>query len=75
LYVAALVKADKQEEATKELIKLALANKAGQQREWEFNEWLHGLTGQPKSAVYQAWSAGAYLFASECVKKRKIVYF
>ncbi|PIT90150.1 hypothetical protein COU23_00115 [Candidatus Kuenenbacteria bacterium CG10_big_fil_rev_8_21_14_0_10_36_11] len=75
LYVAALVKADKQKEATKELIKLALANKAGQQREWEFNEWLHGLTGQPKGAVYQAWSAGAYLFASECVKKRKIVYF
>lgn len=74
-YVAALVKASKINKAKKELENLALANKLGREIEWEFNEWLDGLTGKPKGAVYQAWSAGAYLFAHECVKKNKIIYF
>jgi glycogen debranching enzyme len=44
-------------------------------RQKEFNEWLDGKTGKPKGEPYQAWSAGTYLYAYECVKKKKILYF
>ncbi|HPI67410.1 MAG TPA: glycoside hydrolase 100 family protein, partial [bacterium] len=74
-YVAALVKAGKLRTAQKELANLTQANKIGRELEWEFNEWLDGLTGKPKGAVYQAWSAGSYLFACECVKRKKVIYF
>ncbi len=42
-----------------------------------FHEWLHGQTGKPigNSNPYQAWSAGAYLFAYECVRQRRVLYF
>lgn len=80
LYVAALVKVKEFKKAEKELENLAKANlqklrirdmKSG----YEFNEWLHGKTGKPKGEPYQAWSAGTYLYAYECVKKRKVLYF
>lgn len=74
-YVTALVRAGRLDQAKKELEKLAEANKVGREREWEFNEWLDGLTGKPQGAVYQAWSAGAFLYAYECVKKGKVIYF
>ncbi|HPA25408.1 MAG TPA: glycoside hydrolase 100 family protein [bacterium] len=74
-YVAALIKAKKNAKAQKELANLTLANQIGREREWEFNEWLDGLTGKPKGAVYQAWSAGAYIFANACVQRKKIIYF
>lgn len=73
-YVAALIKADRLLTAHKELENLALANKAGKM-EWEFNEWLDGITGKTKGSVYQAWSAGAYIFASECVTQKKVLFF
>lgn len=41
----------------------------------EFNEWLHGKTGEPKGEPYQGWSAGTYLYAYECLKKKKVLYF
>jgi glycogen debranching enzyme len=44
-------------------------------RQKEFNEWLHGKTGEPKGEPYQAWSAGTYLYAYECLKKRKVLFF
>ncbi len=74
-YVVALVKVGRFKQAQKELENLAHANKIGRERDWEFNEWLDGITGMPKGAVYQAWTAGAYLFAHECVKKKKVIYF
>ncbi len=76
-YVAALVKAGQDEKATAELERLAEANRMGKKMEWEFNEWLHGQTGKPgeNSAPYQAWSAGAYLFAEECVSRKTVLYF
>ncbi|MDD5163709.1 MAG: glycoside hydrolase 100 family protein [Candidatus ainarchaeum sp.] len=74
-YVAALVKQKKFEKAGKELEMLALADKQGKEKEWEFNEWLDGKTGKPKGGIYQAWSAGSYLFAYHCVKKKKILFF
>jgi hypothetical protein len=32
-----------------------------------FNEWHEGQTGRPMGVQHQAWSAGMYLFAAECV--------
>jgi len=74
-YVAALVKAKKYKKAERELEQLAEANKVGKRMEWEFNEWLHGKTGEPLGEPYQAWTAGAYLFAYESVKRKEVPYF
>ncbi len=79
-YVAALVKAGETKKAEKALDDLARANlqklkirefKTG----YEFNEWLHGREGDPRGEPYQAWSAGAYLYAYECVKRNKVLFF
>jgi len=63
-YVAALVKAGRAEAAELALGSLARLNQCGQ-----FNEWHHGETGAPMGAQDQAWSAGMYLFAWECVRR------
>lgn len=63
-YVAALVKAGRAEAAELALHSLAQLNQCGQ-----FNEWHHGETGAPMGAQDQAWSAGMYLFAWECVRR------
>jgi len=75
LYVAALVKTKKYNKANQELKNLAASNNLGKKRKWEFNEWLDGKTGQPKGAPYQGWSAGAYIFAFESLKKKRVPFF
>lgn len=69
LYVAALVRADRHEQARNMLYKLALTNRLGRERKWEFNEWFHGITGKPRGSPDQAWSAGMYIYAYTCVKQ------
>ncbi len=49
--------------ARKELLKLAEMNQQGVFREWEFNEWYHGLTGKPMGKAFQAWSASEFIAA------------
>lgn len=71
-YVAALVKAGKIKFAEEELENLALANYKGKGFEWEFNEWLNGRSGMPSGMQYQAWSAGMYIFAYNCVRKKQV---
>jgi glycogen debranching enzyme len=44
-------------------------------RQKEFNEWLDGKTGEPKGEPYQAWSAGTYVYAYECVKAKRVILF
>jgi hypothetical protein len=63
-YVAALVKAGRLKVASSALDRLTELNRAG-----EFNEWHHGGTFQPMGVTSQAWSAGMYLFACECVSR------
>jgi len=75
LYVAALVKTKELHEAKAVLEKLAEANKLGAEGEWEFNEWLHGATGQPNGVPQQAWSAAMYIYAYEAVKRGKVPFF
>lgn len=84
-YVAALVKAGEYSKAKKTLEKLAEANKLakpdlknfGVEANWGFYEWLHGKTGKITggSNPYQAWSAGTYIWACECVKNKKVLSF
>jgi hypothetical protein len=66
-YVAALVKAGRLPEAKSVLRRLAALNRDG-----EFNEWHHGETRQPMGVVAQAWSAGMYVFACECVERSEV---
>jgi len=66
-YVAALVRAGRSDAAHTALLRLAQLNRLGQ-----FNEWHHGKTGQPMGVEDQAWSAGMYLFACECVRSGRV---
>lgn len=69
LYVAALVRAQRLDHAREALRDLAQANRLGRDDEWEFNEWIHGLTGEPRGSANQAWSAGMFLYAYSCVEE------
>ncbi len=74
-YVAALAKAGDSRKATKELELLAKANQqtsndwkkiaAIKKSQFGFAEWLGGKTGKVTGSAspFQAWSAGAYLYA------------
>jgi glycogen debranching enzyme len=79
-YVAALVKMNKHKKAKEELERLAEADLQTMQIRRKktaspFNEWLHGKTGEPSGEPSQGWSAGMYIYAYECVKKKKAIYF
>ena len=69
-YVAALVEAGRLDDAARALRNLADLNDRG-----EFNEWHHGETGEPMGAKDQAWSAGMYLFAFDCVRSGRVELF
>jgi len=66
-YVAALVRAGRLTQASRALDNLTVLNRAG-----EFNEWHHGETLAPMGVMDQAWSAGMYLFALECVSRSEV---
>ena len=67
-YVAALVQAGRTAEAEHQLARLAAMNRLGRDREWEFNEWLHGLSGRPMGFGGQSWSAAMFLYACHAVE-------
>ncbi|MFH0819928.1 MAG: glycoside hydrolase 100 family protein [bacterium] len=73
-YVAALVKMKEYKKAERQLENLARAN-LKKLRNYEFNEWLDGRNGRPRGEPYQAWSAGTYLWAYECLKRKKVLFF
>ena len=68
-HVAALVAAGCHDEASLTLHRLAELNQRG-----EFNEWHHGETGEPMGVKDQAWSAGMYLFARDCVRHGSVMF-
>ncbi|WP_276357161.1 amylo-alpha-1,6-glucosidase [Cohnella caldifontis] len=74
-YVAALVKAGRYAEAEYQLGKLAEMNRLGKRREWEFNEWFHGLSGRPMGYGGQSWSTAMFLFAAESVQRGSVPVF
>ena len=74
-HVAALVKTGRLDEARCQLAKLAELNRLGVVEEaWEFNEWCHGVSGQPMGYPHQAWSAGIYVFAHHCVNTATVPF-
>lgn len=70
-WACALNKIKNKDVAEKVLYKLAITNKQGLNEEWEFNEWLHGVTGRPMGAPYQAWSASMYILAYNIIRLNK----
>lgn len=48
-----------------ELERFAEANRINN---WEFNEWLHGRTGQPMGMPGQSWNAAMFIFSYHCLK-------
>jgi glycogen debranching enzyme len=74
-YVAALVQAGRQAEAERQLTRLAVMNHQGKRGQWEFNEWFHGLSGQPMGYAGQSWSTAMYLFAVDAVAQGRVAIF
>jgi glycogen debranching enzyme len=74
-YISSLVKSGKFGKAREELERLARANCRGRKIVWEFNEWLDGRKGKPRGGIYQAWSAGSYIFAYESLKQKGVPFF
>jgi glycogen debranching enzyme len=74
-YVAALVQAGRMEEAQRQFAKLTAMNRLGRNNEWEFNEWLHGLSGRPMGFRGQSWSAAMYLYACHAVEQGSLNIF
>ncbi|MBN1477610.1 glycogen debranching protein [Candidatus Sumerlaeota bacterium] len=70
-HVIAEVVAGRRARARELLARLAEANRLGREGEWEFNEWLHGVTGRPMGVRWQAWSAGMFLAAAIAVETGK----
>jgi hypothetical protein len=69
-WVAALVRCGRLEEAAQHLQELADLNERG-----GFNEWHHGHTREPMGVRDQAWSAGMYIYAHECVRRGALPHF
>jgi hypothetical protein len=74
-YVAALVQQGEQARAEQQLELLARANELGKRQKWEFNEWIHGLSGRPMGHPLQAWSAAMYVYAHRAVETGRAEFF
>ncbi|ACM18709.1 glycoside hydrolase [Geotalea daltonii FRC-32] len=71
-WVMLLARLGKREKALVELTRLARAN---QVNDWEFNEWFHGVTGEPLGMVGQSWNAAMFILAFRTViDKKRYVY-
>lgn len=74
-HIAALVRQGWLSEAECLLDLSAQANKRGHERDWEFNEWMHGETGRPMGYPLQAWSAAMFLYAEHAVRTQTLPLF
>ncbi len=66
IYIEALCKMGRYDQAEKELTKLAKANEQS-----NFNEWLHAKTGAAGGSASQTWSAARYITAYKAVEEGK----
>ncbi len=64
-WVSALAAAGMRTKARTALANLARANALA---DWQFNEWLHGLTFAPRGMPGQSWNAAAFLMARYAVE-------
>jgi len=68
-WVAALAERGRREQAAHDLVKVARANALG---DWQFNEWLHGRTLEPRGMPGQSWNAAAYLIAWSALERGRL---
>jgi hypothetical protein len=66
-FIIAAIKYGKKDRANKSMINLAAANKT---KNWQFNEWFHGLTGKPMGMPGQSWNAAAYILSYQALKNK-----
>ena len=64
-WVALLAKLKMEKEGWRELERLALVNRLNG---WEFNEWLHGETGEPMGMAGQSWNAAMFILAFHALR-------
>ena len=65
-WIAALATLGEKTRATEALEKLAHVNSLNQ---WQFNEWLHGESGEPRGMPGQSWNAAMFILAQHSLKK------
>ena len=65
-WVVALAMAGERQRAEQALERLAAANRLN---DWQFNEWLHGRTGEPSGMAGQSWNAAAYILAYHSLQR------
>ena len=66
-WAMALAALGRSEQAVVELEKLAELNRIN---DWEFNEWFHGQTGEPRGMAGQSWSAAMFLLARNATRQK-----
>lgn len=66
-WVMCLAERGRVDEARRELERVAAANALG---DWEFNEWLHGRTGELSGMPGQSWNAASLLLAHRALSER-----
>ncbi|MFA7386136.1 MAG: glycoside hydrolase 100 family protein [Thiohalobacteraceae bacterium] len=59
-WVVVLSMTGERQRAERALEALAAANRLN---DWQFNEWLHGKTGEPSGMAGQSWNAATYILA------------
>lgn len=64
-WVALLAGIKKEAEGWRELERLAQVNRLNG---WEFNEWLHGKTGEPMGMSGQTWNAAMFILAFHALR-------
>ena len=76
-YIAALVAVKRYSLAERKLVILANLVKAAKSSELEFgfNEWLRAQDAKPCGEDWQSWSAAMFLYAAECVKQKRTLFF
>jgi hypothetical protein len=76
-YVAACVAAGRMGLAKRKLAALTELVKPWHENEadWGFNEWIQAQTGKPTGRDWQTWSAAMYLYAAECVRQGRTLFF
>ncbi len=66
-WVMALARLGRARAARAELAKLAQANRV---KDWQFIEWLHGKTLEPRGMAGQSWNAAMFLLADHALRER-----
>ncbi len=76
-YVAALVAAGRPRLAEQRLLALTRLVQPARTLDdgFGFNEWFNAHRGEPRGQDGQTWSAAMYLYAAECVERRRTPFF